>query len=206
MPMLRLLRATRRFGRRDVFTDLDFEVAVGERVLLAGPNGSGKTTLLRCLSGTLALSTGQATVAGHPVGSPDAKRATGVCLAPEQGLYETLTARQNIALVARLRLPCRAVRAAVTGIEEELGITRYASMPAARCSAGMRARISIARSLVADPALLLLDEPGRSLDEQGRRLLWQAIERRTELTCVIASHHVDDGSRCQQRLTLTAAG
>ena len=83
-----------------------------------------------------------------------------------------------------------------------MGIARYASMPAARCSAGMRARISIARSLVATPALLLLDEPGRSLDEEGRRLLWQTIDRRTELTCVVASHHADDGNRCQQRLAL----
>ncbi|WP_433228164.1 ABC transporter ATP-binding protein [Micromonospora sp. CA-248260] len=206
MPMLRLVRATRRFGLRSVFTDLDFEAAAGERVLLAGPNGSGKTTLLRCLSGTLALSAGQATVAGHPVGSPGARRATGVCLAPEQGLYEQLTAHQNITFIARLRLPRRAVRAAVGAIEEELGIARYASVPAARCSAGMRARISIARSLVAAPALLLLDEPGRSLDEEGRRLLWQTIDRRTELTCVVASHHADDGNRCQQRLTLAAVG
>ncbi|MEU7620430.1 ATP-binding cassette domain-containing protein [Micromonospora rifamycinica] len=206
MPMLRLVRATRRFGRRGVFTDLDLEVAAGERVLLAGANGSGKTTLLRCLSGTLTLSAGQATVAGHPVGSPAARQVTGVCLAPEQGLYEQLTAHQNIAFVARLRLPRRAVSAAVSGIEEELGIARYASLPAARCSAGMRARISIARSLVAAPALLLLDEPGRSLDEEGRRSLWQTIDRRPELTCVVASHHADDGNRCRRRLTLTAAG
>ncbi|WP_228543051.1 ATP-binding cassette domain-containing protein [Micromonospora sp. S-DT3-3-22] len=204
--MLRLRGAGRRFGRRVVFSDLDLDVGAGGRVLLAGPNGAGKTTLLRCLSGTLTLSTGQATVAGHPVGSPDARRATDVCLAPEQGLYEQLTAHQNITLVARLRLPRRAVPAAVTGIEEELGIARYASLPVARCSAGMRARISIARSLVAAPALLLLDEPGRSLDEEGRRLLWQSIDRRTELTCVVASHHADDGRHCRQRLTLVAAG
>lgn len=138
--MLSLVRATRRFGRRTVFAGLDLDVAAGERVLLAGPNGAGKTTLLRCLSGTLALSAGRAAVAGHPVGSPGARRATGVCLAPEQGLYDRLTARQNITLVARLRLPRRAVRAAVTGIEEEFGVTRYAEVPAGRCSAGMRAR------------------------------------------------------------------
>ncbi|WP_328347812.1 ABC transporter ATP-binding protein [Micromonospora sp. NBC_00421] len=204
--MLSLVRATRRFGRRTVFAGLDLDVAAGERVLLAGPNGAGKTTLLRCLSGTLALSAGRAAVAGHPVGSPGARRATGVCLAPEQGLYDRLTARQNITLVARLRLPRRAVRAAVTGIEEEFGVTRYAEVPAGRCSAGMRARVSIARSLVGAPALLLLDEPGRSLDDQGRRLLWQALDRRAELTCVVASHHPDDGSRCPRKLTLAAVG
>ncbi|MFJ6197301.1 ATP-binding cassette domain-containing protein [Micromonospora sp. NPDC092111] len=204
--MLHLRQATRRFGRRAVFTALDLDVAAGDRLFLGGPNGSGKTTLLRCLSGTLTLSAGHATVAGHPVGSPAARRATGVCLAPEQGLYEKLSAHENIALVARLRLPRRAVRAAVAGIEEELDIAHYATVPVARCSAGMRARVSIARALVAEPALLLLDEPGRSLDGQARQQLWQAIDRRAELTCVVASHHADDRSRCQQQLTLATTG
>ncbi|MER5454865.1 ABC transporter ATP-binding protein [Micromonospora sp. NPDC002389] len=200
--MLHLRQAARRFGRRPVFTGLDLHVAAGERVFLGGPNGSGKTTLLRCLSGTLALSAGQATVAGHPVGSPAARRATGVCLAPEQGLYEKLTAHENIALVARMRMPRRAVRPGVAGIEQEFDITRYAGVPVARCSAGVRARVSIARALVADPDLLLLDEPTRSLDENARHLLWQAIDRRAELTCVIASHDADDRSRCQRHLVL----
>ncbi|MEV4825523.1 ABC transporter ATP-binding protein [Micromonospora sp. NPDC049274] len=188
-----------------IFTDLDLDVSAGARVLLGGSNGSGKTTLLRCLSGTLTLSAGQVTVGGHPVGSLPARRLTGVCLAPEQGLYEKLSARENLALVARLRLPRRAVAPAVADLEQELDLTGYATVPVERCSAGMRARVSIARALVGAPALLLLDEPSRSLDDASRLLLWQALDRRPELSCVIASHHADDRRRCQSALTLAAA-
>ncbi|MFI6236660.1 ATP-binding cassette domain-containing protein [Micromonospora sp. NPDC050784] len=203
--MLAIRRAQRRFGRRVIFADLDLDVPVGARLFLGGSNGSGKTTLLRCLSGTLTLSAGQATVGGHPVGSLPARRLTGVCLAPEQGLYEKLSARENLALIARLRLPRRAVAPAVATMEQELDLTGYATLPMERCSAGMRARVSIARSLVAAPALLLLDEPGRSLDDRARLLLWEALDRRPELTCVIASHHADDRRRCDSAVTLAVA-
>ncbi|MEK8108221.1 ATP-binding cassette domain-containing protein [Micromonospora sp. M12] len=137
--MLTVRGAQRRFGRRVIFNDLHVDVPVGARVFLSGNNGSGKTTLLRCLSGTLTLSTGQATVGGHPVGSLPARRLTGVCLTPEQGLYEKLSARENVALVARLRLPPRAVGPAVARVEAELDLTGYATVPVERCSAGMRA-------------------------------------------------------------------
>ncbi|WP_430502037.1 ABC transporter ATP-binding protein [Micromonospora trifolii] len=203
--MLAIRRAQRRFGRRVIFADLDLDVPVGARLFLGGSNGSGKTTLLRCLSGTLTLSAGQATVGGHPVGSLPARRLTGVCLAPEQGLYEKLSARENLALIARLRLPHRAVAPAVATMEQELDLTGYATLPMERCSAGMRARVSIARSLMAGPALLLLDEPGRSLDDRARLLLWEALDRRPELTCVIASHHADDRRRCHSAVTLAVA-
>ncbi|WP_410818060.1 ATP-binding cassette domain-containing protein [Micromonospora sp. 050-3] len=203
--MLAIRRAQRRFGRRVIFADLDLDVPVGARLFLGGSNGSGKTTLLRCLSGTLTLSAGQATVGGHPVGSLPARRLTGVCLAPEQGLYEKLSARENLALIARLRLPRRAVGPAVATMEQELDLTGYATLPMERCSAGMRARVSIARSLVAGPALLLLDEPGRSLDDRARLLLWEALGRRPEMTCVIASHDADDRRRCDSAVTLAVA-
>lgn len=204
--MLEVRQASRWFGRRRIFGGLDLKVATGNRLFLSGPNGSGKTTLLRCLAGTLTLDSGKATVGGHPVGSPAARQLTGVCLAPEHRLYEKLTAHQNIAFVARIRLPWRAARVAVSRVEEELGIVGYAAVPVERCSAGMRARVSVARALVGTPTLLLLDEPGRSLDEHARGLFWQALDRRPELTVVIASHQTEDRSRCQQELTLAATG
>ncbi|MFI5835417.1 ATP-binding cassette domain-containing protein [Micromonospora sp. NPDC051300] len=204
--MLELRQGGRRFGRRWAFSGLDLSLSTGDRALLTGPNGAGKTTLLRCLAGTLTLSAGRATVAGHPVGTAAARRLTGVCLAPEQGLYQELSARENLALVARIRLDRPAAARAVARVEEELDIGDYASVPVGRCSAGMRARVSIARALVGDPALVVLDEPDRSLDARSRARLWAALDRRTDLTCVVVSHHADRRDRGYREITLGAGG
>ncbi|MCI4061277.1 ATP-binding cassette domain-containing protein [Micromonospora sp. R77] len=200
--MLRLDGAGRTFRRRPVFSGLDLAVAPGTRLLLTGGNGAGKTTLLRCLAGTLALSAGRATVAGRPAGSPAARRLVGVALAPEQTLCGQLSGHDNLLLVARMRLSTREAARAVARVEEELGITDYARVPANQCSAGMRARISVARALLGDPPVVLLDEPGRSLDAAARALLWAALDRRPGLTCVFASHLAEDRARCDRALAM----
>lgn len=200
--MLRLSAAARRFGRRVVFSELDLDLPAGTRLLLGGPNGSGKTTLLRCLSGLLRLSAGQATISGHPAGSLPARRLTGLCLSPEQSLYGKLSGHDNLRLAAALRLPWRAVAATVAEVEREFEIDSGGGVPVEHCSAGTRARFAIARALLADPSVLLLDEPARSLDSRARALLWAALDRRPTLTCVIASHHPEDQTRCHRTLTL----
>ncbi|MEU8261766.1 ABC transporter ATP-binding protein [Micromonospora sp. NPDC048999] len=202
--MLRLIGAGRVFGRRSIFSGLDLEIAAGTRLLLSGGNGSGKTTLLRCLAGSLAFSAGQALIAGRPAGSPAARRLVGAALAPEQGLYGRLTGHDNLMLVARMRLPARKAAPAVAGLAREFGIDAYASVPVERCSAGMRARVVVARALLGDPAVVLLDEPGRSMDADGRKRVWSALARRPALTCVLASHLAEDRERCDRVLTMPA--
>jgi ABC-2 type transport system ATP-binding protein len=199
--MLAFRDAGRRFGARRVFSGLDLDVPAGLRLLVVGGNGSGKTTLLRCLSGTLALTAGSGTVCGLRVGSPAARRLVGGCQA-EHGLYDTLSAHDNLLLVARLRLPSHRVADAVAQVEQELDVEEFAGRPVQRCSAGMRARVTIARALLGDPAVLLLDEPSRSLDDRAHRLLWAALDRRPEVTCVVASHHAGDRTRCHRTLAL----
>ncbi|MEU3455154.1 ABC transporter ATP-binding protein [Micromonospora sp. NPDC006766] len=200
--MLRLIGAGRAFGRRPIFSGLDLHLAAGTRLLLSGGNGSGKTTLLRCLAGSLTFSTGQALVAGQPAGSPAARRLVGAALAPEHGLYGRLTGHENLMLVARMRLPAREAAPAVAGLAREFGIEDYAGVPMERCSAGMRARVVVARALLGDPAVVLLDEPGRSMDADGRERIWAALARRPGLTCVLASHLAEDRERCDRVLTM----
>ncbi|MFF5171780.1 ATP-binding cassette domain-containing protein [Micromonospora sp. NPDC000089] len=198
--MIRLRGVSRWFGRQPVFSGLDLDVPAGTRLLVTGGNGSGKTTLLRCLAGTLTLTGGEATVAGHPVGSMAARRVLGAGLTPEHGLYGALGALDNLLLAARLRLADRDARRAVTELTEEFDIGPYARMPVRRCSSGMRARVTIARALLGDPAALVLDEPGRSLDGSARALLWAALDRRPDLACVLVSHQPEDSARCQQTI------
>ncbi len=187
---------------RAIFSGVDLEIKAGERVHLAGANGAGKSTVLRCISGTMPLSTGMVRIAGHPAGSLPARTVIGSCIEPERGLYQNLSGRDNLLFAARLRSRGQDVREAVRGVEVELGISDFAAEKVRHYSAGMRARISIARALLGDPLLLLLDEPTRSLDQTGRELLWSALRRRRSVACLVTSHLPSDQLECDHSLTL----
>lgn len=193
--------AGRRFGRRRIFSGLDVDLAAGERLLLGGANGSGKSTLLRCLAGTLALSAGSVTIDGFPAGSRGSRARLGLCLNPEQAHHLRLSGHDNLLFAARLRLPARQVADAVDAVERELGITDFAGERVQQYSSGMRALVATGRALLGRPTLLLLDEPTRSLDADGRSRLWAALERRP-VACVIASHRGSDRDRCDRVLDL----
>lgn len=191
-------------GRHQIFAGLTFEVRAGERVHLAGGNGSGKTTVLRCVSGTMSLKHGQIRIGGAPAGSIMARTLIGLCINPEQGLHLQLSGHNNLMFVARLRLPAREVAAAVAQVEDELAISPFSARVAHDYSAGMRARITVARALLGNPAMLLIDEPTRSLDADGRALFWAALDRRPDAACLIASHLPDDRERCDRSVDLSA--
>ncbi|WP_166442257.1 ABC transporter ATP-binding protein [Nakamurella flava] len=204
-PMVTAEAAGVRLRRTWVLTDLHLSVAAGQRLHLAGPNGAGKTTVLRCLAGALRLRQGRMTVAGHPTGTPAARAALGLCLNPENGLHPRLTASENVVLGARLRLADRpAATVAAAHVVDEMGMTAYAAQEIRHCSAGQRARVSIARALVSDPPVLLFDEPTRSLDADGRDRFWAALDARPQATVVLVSHDPQDAERCAATVSLPA--
>lgn len=188
---------------RPIFAGLDLDIVAGERVHLAGANGAGKSTVLRCVSGTMPLTTGIVKIVGQPAGSLPARTLVGSCIEPERGLYPNLSGRENLTFAARLRLGGEDVREVVRGVEVELGISDFAAEKVRHYSAGMRARVSIARALLGNPVLLLLDEPTRSLDQKGRELLWSALRRRRSVACLITSHLPSDQVECDRSLTLS---
>jgi len=200
--VLRVIDAACIVPRFRIFSGLTFEVRAGERVHLGGPNGSGKTTVLRCVGGTMTLRRGRIRVGGDPPGTARAKRLTGLCINPEQGLHPHLSGHENLVFAARLRMPSCDVEAAVEEVEDELAIGEFAARPARDYSAGMRARVAVARALLDRPRLLLIDEPTRSLDAEGRSLFWAALDRRPDAACLIASHLPDDLSRCDRSVDL----
>ena len=194
---------TRRFGDRVVLADLTLAVAPGERVALRGANGAGKTTLLRCIAGTLEVSSGSIRVAGHAAGSLAARRAIGLSLSQERSFYMRLSGAENLRLLAGVRgLSRRAARARVSELVDELGLAEIAAQRCDKCSSGQLQQLALARALLQEPALLLLDEPTRSLDVDARERLWTAVGSRHAMAVVCATHVDDDLDHLDRHVAL----
>jgi ABC-2 type transport system ATP-binding protein len=194
----------RQFGERRVVEDFDLSLSRGERVALRGRNGSGKTTILRCILGTLWPTRGRISVGGHAAGSLAARSLLGAVLPQERAFYLRLTGRTNLLFFAKVRgLDRREAARKVQELDAELRLVDTLSRRLDRCSTGMLQKLAIARGLIAEPPLLLLDEPTRSLDDTAVELLWAALERRPELAVLIATHRRDDVARCDREIQLS---
>jgi ABC-2 type transport system ATP-binding protein len=203
--MITVDRLNRTFGGVGVLDGLTLSIDLGERVALFGPNGSGKTTLLRCILGTVTPTSGTVAVGGHRAGTFAARSLIGVSLAQERSFYLRLTGRENLILFARLRgLSRRAAAARVDELTSELRLTEVAVRRADRCSTGQLQQLAFARALLGEPPVLLLDEPTRSLDEDARERIWEALSRRRERAVLIASHLDGDVQACDRIFRLGA--
>jgi ABC-2 type transport system ATP-binding protein len=204
-PILSVRRLTRSFGDQLVVRDLDLQVNAGERVALRGPNGSGKTTILRCVTGALIPTTGDVRVAGHKAGGQAASRALGASLSQDRSFYLRLSGRENLLFYAQLRhRRSRDALAQVCALEEELEIEQIAAKRLDSCSTGMLQQIGLARALLGTPQLFVLDEPTRSLDQEAKKRLWAAFDRRPHAAVVIATHLPDDLNHCGRHVDLRA--
>ena len=192
---------SRRYGRRWALSDVSLTVPAGAVVMLAGRNGSGKSTLLRVLATALRPDHGHARVAGHDVGRErEAVRRKTALLAHHSFLYEALSARENLAVAASFL-----GRPAEPALLARVGLAARADDPVSSFSAGMRKRLSLARVLLQQSELVLLDEPYGELDPPGFELLDAAIAelKAGGATVVMATHLVDRGRRlCDSALLL----
>lgn len=202
-PALHAEKVGKRFGHREVLSGIDATLQPGDRLGLSGPNGSGKTTLLRCVAGTLTPTTGTVAIGGHRADSVAARSLTGGALAHEGAFYQRLSGYQNLMFYASLRSSgARAARANVESLVGELEIEAFVGERVSRYSSGMLQQLGLARALLGEPALLVLDEPTRSLDEAAVARFWNAIDRRPHAAVVMASHRQSDLDRCGQRIEL----
>jgi ABC-type multidrug transport system ATPase subunit len=155
------------------------------------------------VAGTVAPTEGRVTVLGHVAGSREARRIVGVSLSQERSFYLRLSGRENLLFAAGVRGISRseAIRR-VNALERELELSAILAERVDRCSTGMVQQLAFARALVGEPAVLLLDEPTRSLDAQAHDRLWHAIDARPGVTLVVATHRDEDVLRCHRRLDL----
>jgi ABC-2 type transport system ATP-binding protein len=184
---------TKRFGDRVAVDDVDLRVPHGSAFGYLGPNGAGKTTLIRMLLGLTSVTSGTMHLLGRPV---PAERATALArvgaIVEEPRFHGHLTGRENLTVIAAAREP--EAHARIDGALARTGLSQRADERVKRYSLGMRQRLGVARSLLADPELLILDEPTNGLDPAGIREFREMIrgfvaEGRTVL---LSSHLLDE--------------
>jgi len=196
---------SRRYGRRWALADVSLELPAGSVTMLAGRNGSGKSTLLRVLATALRPDHGEARVLGHDVRhAREAVRRKVALLAHQSFLYEALTARENLEVAASFL----GRSAEALSLLARVGLETRADDPVASFSAGMRKRLSLARVLLQQAELVLLDEPYGELDPPGFALLDGVIGelRQRGATVLMATHLIDRGRLLCDRALLLEEG
>jgi len=205
-PAIAARGLTRRFGPLTALHPLDLEVPRGASLAVLGPNGAGKSTLLRLLAGLLRPSGGELRV-GRAGGDRVARRREVGLIGHATFLYPALTARENLLLAGRLHgLRNEGERA--DQLLEEVGLAAVAARRAGSFSRGMAQRLAIARALMHDPSLLLLDEPFTGLDPRGAELLGLRLLglREAGRTLLLVSHDLARAAELAEQALVLARG
>lgn len=198
-PVIETRDLTRRYGRVKAVSGVNLTIAPGEKVVLIGPNGSGKTTLIKLLSTLIKPTDGSLKLFGKDVSSNGAgvRGRVGVLL-HESLLYNRLTARENLHFYAKM-FRVSNDQSRIEELAKELGITDLLDTRVLALSHGQRKRVSLLRSLLHDPTLLLLDEPDSGLDPEAVERLLQFILRNGR-TVVMSTHNFQHGLDMAQRI------
>jgi lipooligosaccharide transport system ATP-binding protein len=201
---------TKRFGNLVAVNGIGLEVRAGECFGLLGPNGAGKTTIVRMIHALIPVTAGDLLVLGHRVDrEPTAlKRRLGV-VPQEENLDPDLTPLENLLVFARyFDIPGVEARRRAADLLEFVGLTARAHSPLAELSGGMKRRLLIARALINQPELLVLDEPTTGLDPQARHLVWQRLRslKAQGITQVLTTHYMEEAGQLCDRVALLHAG
>ena len=185
----------KRYGRRWLFRDVTFDLERGQRLAILGHNGSGKSTLLRLLAGLLTPTEGKIVPPNGDV------RLTLGYAALEMALYAALTVDEHLEFSARLR----GCDPRADELLDTVGLTYARAFPAGQLSTGMKARLKLAMAVQARPMVLLLDEPGAALDEEGKELVRRLAEEQTGRgALVVATNDPEERRLATHELALDA--
>ena len=196
-PLLAVRGLGKRFGKREALHDIGFSAGPGESIAVIGPNGAGKTTLLSILAGVQQPSRGEVSRPARELG-----------WVPQQpALYSKLSVAENLRLFARLERVADP-EAAVRRMLEQTGLAERADERVERLSGGNRQRVNVALGLLADPPVVLLDEPSTALDPDQRQRLWAFVcDLAARGTCVLFSTHiVSEAARYADRVIVLDDG
>jgi lipooligosaccharide transport system ATP-binding protein len=201
---------TKEYGDFAAVDGVSFDVAPGESFGLLGPNGAGKSTTMRMIGGTALRTSGVLTVLGldPEANGPEVRASLGVV--PQQdALDEELRVRDNLLVYGRyFGLPMSYLKPKADELLEFAQLTEKATAKVQALSGGMRRRLTIARGLINEPRILLLDEPTTGLDPQARHILWDRLFRLKEqgVTLVVTTHFMDEAEQLCDRLVVMDHG
>ena len=207
-PTLAVEDLARAFGHVRALRGISFSLDAGEVLAVFGPNGAGKTTLLKILAGLLRPDSGTVRIQGHPLVRGDAVQRRRLGLISHASLcYDGLTAAENLEFYGRLYDlpdPRAAARAALAGV----GLEARADALTWTMSRGMLQRLAIARALLHDPEIVLLDEPFTGLDQRAAAALKdQLVRLRAERrTVVLVTHNLDEGLELATHVAIQVGG
>jgi lipooligosaccharide transport system ATP-binding protein len=200
---------TKQYGSFEAVRGIDFEVAEGECFGFLGPNGAGKTTTMRMISCSSPLSGGELSVLGMPVErAREIKRHLGV-VPQENNLDEEVTVIQNLVIYARyFDIPPRVSTPRADELLRFVALEDKREWLVPRLSGGMKRRLLVARALMNEPDVLILDEPTTGLDPQARHLVWEKLRqlKRQGVTLLLTTHYMDEAAQLCDRLVIMHEG
>lgn len=209
-PVVVARAATKRYGSFTAVDAVDFEVRRGEVLGLLGPNGAGKSTTMRMTYQVTPLTSGSLEVFGLQSGKDARSIKARLGVVPQiDNLDEELNVRENLLIHARYHgVPRDEARERASTLLDFAGLEDKATSPVRALSGGMKRRLTMARGLVSDPELVLLDEPTTGLDPQVRIALWERIDAlaRNGVTVVMSTHYMDEAERLCDRLLIMDQG
>lgn len=199
---------TKRFWYKNVLNGVNLCINGGEFLTLFGPNGAGKTTLVRILSSLIRPTAGDVLIAGHDVkhGGEDLRRTIGV-ISHNPFLYDTLTASENLTFFGRM-YDVKDLKKRIQAVLQMVGLRERIHDRVDTFSRGMQQRLSVARAILHEPAILLLDEPFVGLDQDGIKALREILRdfTRRGKTTIMTSHDLEGVLEACSRVAILHSG
>jgi lipooligosaccharide transport system ATP-binding protein len=209
-PVLSVSGLHKSYGNAEVVRGLDFAIRRGECFGLLGPNGAGKTTTLRCCLGLTDPNAGTITLVGEPVPKAAREARLRVGVVPQMdNIDPDFTVVENLIIYGRyFRMPDALINERIPRLLEFAGLSSKGDANIRTLSGGMKRRLTLARALVNDPELLILDEPTTGLDPQARHLIWDGLRQllKQGKTILLTTHFMDEAERLCTRLAVIDHG
>jgi lipooligosaccharide transport system ATP-binding protein len=206
MSLITARALTKKFGAFTAVDAIDFDVRAGEAFGFLGPNGAGKTSTMRMIGCGSPMTSGSLTIMGmNPQTQASAIKARLGVVPQVDNLDNEITVRENLLMYARyFDIPAAVARERAAALLEFVQLAERADAEVMPLSGGMKRRLTIARALVNEPEVILLDEPTTGLDPQARHVIWERLYRlkRRGATLLLTTHYMDEAEQLCDRLVV----